>query len=110
MEQFEQWSEILDHAQAMIKGVFKEVEKKIISYTMQPDVVEALENIMKSEGINTMHKAINTCILQRTMTLEVNKNIREFALSMQRDLDHYEDAAKDLTSAIKRLSKHTKRS
>lgn len=88
----------------------KTYSKKVISYTMQPDVVEALENIMKNEDLNTIHKAINTCILQRAMTLEVNRNLSEVSLQMQRELDHYKDASEDLTSALTRLSKHTKRS
>lgn len=52
---------------------------------MPPDVVEALELIMKEEGINTMTKAINSSILQRKMMRESIREEEAAALKLNNE-------------------------
>lgn len=93
------------------KKLTTEVNKgKVISYTMQPEVHEALSEIMKSEGINTMHKAINACILQRqTMRDSINQQTLEIQ-ELARDRYRIQSNANNLIHALREMDKHTKTS
>lgn len=56
------------------------VQAKTLSYTMQPEVVIAVEEIQKSEGINTISKAISRAISQylfyKKQITDLNEQLR----------------------------------
>jgi hypothetical protein len=87
-----------------------DIQTKSIAYNMQPDVYEALEEIMKKEGHTTMHKAINACILQRkTIREALKKNEDELHKSLN-DNHSIKEVIASLVGALRVMDKYTKTS
>lgn len=81
---------------------------RVMTYTMQPEVVEALEKIIKLEGHSTMHKAINACILQRQKMREASDDLENKLRSVQNSKESIESHLTKLSQFNEFLSKHTK--
>jgi len=80
-------------------------EVKQVAYNMQPDVQDALAHIMKKEGINTITKAINNCILQREIMRE---SINELKRKLNEALDEKYSIDVTINTFIKCLRKMDK--
>jgi len=95
----------------MPKNKVKEpLNEKVISYTMQPDVRESLEEIMKIEGHATMHKAINACILQRKTMREAISETQDECTRLIQELYDSKLMVKEFIKSLRLLDKHTKTS
>jgi butyrate kinase len=81
---------------------------RVMTYTMQPEVVEALEEIIKLEGHSTIHKAINACILQRQKMREASDELEKQLISVQNSKLSIEIQLTKLAQFQAFLAKHTK--
>lgn len=86
----------------------KTYSKKVISYTMQPDVVEAIEKIMKDEGRKTIHSAINACVLQRNSIRISLSNREDECIILGNENRELKDLIGSYAMVMEKLMQYTK--
>jgi hypothetical protein len=84
---------------------------KVMSYQIKEDVLNALQALMQREhGLNTMHKAIDYCILNHDKLVELLRKEEADALRLHRSKTTIEAELTKLAQFNDFLKKHTKTS
>lgn len=94
-----------------IKKLEEKGPAKVMTYQIKKDVLNAIELLMKREpSLNTMHKAIDYCIIHHFPIIECLSKTEEKYIALEQDRDFYKDATDSLISGLRLLDKQLKKS
>lgn len=90
------------------KNNAKQTLPKVMSYTMQPDIQNALAALIQQEpSLNTLHKAINYCIVHHVPLVNSLRKAHADFEALEVNRDFYKDAADNLIFSLRKFDKHT---